>query len=215
MSETFKTHWVDRYLAPFCEDTDMLEKARKYLDPQSAWDAWDNAADMLRFLQKTGIDLSRILLCICDMVERVLPIFEREYPTNKHLRNAIEAARDYNSDPTEANKQMIYNAAKTTAKIAFYVGLKADVTSSAVLNASRAVSTLTFASYDFDRDNAARTAAKAVAYAVHAAVLAATNATVDAVCIVEHAAEIERKAQADIVRKYFPIAPIPEEFVSF
>ena len=107
---TNKIHWVDKYLVPLNPCTEPLNKARKYPDPQSAWDAWDNEVDMLWVLQKANVDKSTLILCACDIAELTLSQFEQEYPLDEHPRDAIETARRYASDPTDEN-QMAADAA--------------------------------------------------------------------------------------------------------
>ena len=60
-------------------------------------------AQEMRLLRKCeGWNERTARLFACDCAERVLPIFEKEYPDNKRPRNAIEVARKFaNGDATQ------------------------------------------------------------------------------------------------------------------
>ena len=183
-----KRHWVDEYLVPLepCDKSGAIEKARKYADPQAAWDAWDDGAELLWNLEKCGEkDTLKLVLCVCEIAERVLPIFEAEYPDDNKPRKAIEAARRYAENPSEENRLAVNTACDDVCavRVAAYYTARA---------AARALvyDTLT-----------ARDAVCAV-YAVNV-VYDAANAVNDNVA--------EKKAQADIVRKYFPTSPFVKE----
>ena len=206
-------HWVDQYLVPLVDQylvtltpcTKVLAKVRAYPDPQSAWEAWDNGDDMLWVLHKTGGDRSKIVLCACDIAERVLPFFERRFPADDRPRKAIEAARRYASDPTEENKQAADAAYDATADASARSGV-----TDAIAAASAVARAAIYATDDATDDAAdvCRAAASVVSGdAARTAYAAATNVKRAAA----DAADAERKTQTDIVRKHFPIAPIPTE----
>ena len=179
-----KVHWVDKYL-PARACPEAVVKARKYPDPQSAWDAWDNGGDLLWVLQMTYGDPVKRALCACDIAESVLPIFERATPEDWRPREVIKAARVYMLEPTEANKRRVYDGIRLAYAALDAVGFcgAGDAAQAAIFAAYAAYGTVN------------------VAYADNAA-YHAYRATDDAT---------ERKAQADIVRKYFPTAPISAE----
>jgi len=212
-------HWVDQYLVPLVDQylvtltpcTKVLTKVREYSEPQTAWDAWDNGDDMLWVLHKTGGDRSRIVLCVCAIAERVLPIFERRFPADDRPRKAIEAARRYASNPTEENKQ----AADAAADAAYDATAEASAYSGATdaIAAASAVARATIYATD-DAADVCRAAASAVSDDAARTAFAAidvkrTLAGVNRVAA--DAASAERKAQVEIIRKYFPMAPIPIE----
>ena len=45
------------------------------------------------------------VLWACDCAERVLPVFETKYPDDVRPRRALEAARAWLAEPTEANRE--------------------------------------------------------------------------------------------------------------
>ena len=184
-SITDTMHWVDKYLVPRRGCSKAVMKARDYPDPQSAWDAWGHGGDLLWVLHRTSSDPIKRVLCACDIAERVLPIFERVRPKDQRPRKAIESTRRYMREHTEENKHHVYEGV-TRANAAWRtVG---DRTAEAV----RAALFAAYSAYG----------AGCVAWHAHVAAYHAHNAVNDAA---------EHKAQADIVRMYFPTAPIPTE----
>lgn len=59
-------------------------------------------------------------LFACDCAERVLPIWEKQYPDDKRPRACIEAARRYAENPTDDNQRLMLAAARYTAMAAAY-----------------------------------------------------------------------------------------------
>ena len=114
------THWVDEFLVPLNACFPAKVKARKYPDPQSAWDAWDRNEDLFWTLWKANADrpekLQTILLCVCDMAEKVLPIFETQYPSDQRPREAIEAAIRCIKEPSSENKKAADDVANIVIK---------------------------------------------------------------------------------------------------
>ena len=175
------THWVDEFLLPLNACESAVVKARAYPDPKTAWDAWDNGTEMLWTLEKCGeTDVSKLVFCACEIAERVLPLFETQYPNDKRPREAIEAARNYAENPTEENRAAAHAASAAASA--------ADADANAV-RAVRAAS----AAFAAVRAARAASAADATTYAVASAAGVASVA--------------ECKVQAEIVRKYFPVAP--------
>ena len=198
---TKKQHWVDKYLVPLkpCDKSSAIEKARQYPDPQSAWDAWDDGAELLWNLKQCGEkDTSKLVLCACDIAERVLPIFEAERPDDARPRKAIEAARNFVENPSDENRE----AADAACAAAYAVGCAAaNAVGCAAANAAAYAARC--AAYA-----AAHAAADTAYAAAHAAYAGADHAAYAAVSAVRLAARAtEKKAQADIVRKYFPVSP--------
>ena len=113
-------HWVDKFLVPLkvC-DPAILKKARRYPDPQSAWDDWDDGWQLLWNLRACGEeDRQKLVLCACDIAERILPLFETRYPEDDRPRKAIKAARRWADNPTEENKDAADAAAYAAARAA-------------------------------------------------------------------------------------------------
>jgi len=165
-------HWVDEFLVPLHACQSGIDKARQYPDPQLAWDDWDDGCELLWTLGRWGErDSQKLVLCACDIAERALPIFEKEYPDDLRPREAIEAARRWAENPTKENRKNV--------KIA------ADAVAYCATNAARAA---------YNVANAAYYTANAASGAYYAARAADVKAG-------------EAKAQADIVRKYFPVSP--------
>jgi len=184
-------HWVDEFLVPLHACQSGIDKARQYPDPQSAWDNWDDGCELLWTLGRRGAqDKQKLALCACDIAERVLPLFEEEYPEDMRPRMAIEAARRWAENPTEENLNAAAAAAADAADASDDVCI-ARVAANAAANAACHA-----ADAADDTDYADYATSRAAYYAVDAAA-AAANAY--------HGNEV--KAQADIVRKYFPISP--------
>ena len=183
------THWVDEFLVPLDACKSGIEKARKFSAPQEAWNAWDNSSELLWTLARHGEhDQRKQVLCACDIAERVLPLFEEKYPEDRRPRAAIESARACAESPTEENLRNTYAAASAADCAARSAAYAADA-SDAALSAA----------------NAAASAARAARSAFHAASHAADTASAAAFATADD--DIERQAQADIVRKYFPVSP--------
>ena len=181
------THWVDKYLVPLSACIEALSKAREYPNPQSAWDAWDNGGDLLWALRVTNNDSAKRVLCVCDIVDRVLPIFEHASPKDRRPREALEAARRYMSHPTVENKHSLNDAIVLAQAALVTVALRAAEVARAAIYAA-------YAAYG----------AGSLVYRTSNAAYLARNVADDA----------ERKAQADIVRKYFPRGPLTESMVT-
>jgi hypothetical protein len=195
-------HWTEEYLVPLYADRDMVEKANQYDDPQSAWDAWDNGGELLWILARTGANRSQRTLCVCDIAERVLHIFEENYPDDKRPRKAIVAARRYAENPNEENRVTAKDAAN-----AIY-----HSTNTTVGYAARAAADAAACSSDADAVYVTNGCNSTVVYAARAAGADAASTVCDTDADTRYAVDIaaraaEQKAQADIVRKYFPVSP--------
>jgi len=171
-------HWVNKYLVPLKACGKARRRARKFTDPQAAWDAWKSASELLWCLRAARADGRKIILCACEIVELALPVFEEEYPSNAWPRKAVEAAQRYMLEPTRANNVAAYDHA--------YL---ADCSFDPV-------------PYGTTWRAAARAAANAVKWPIDAAAFAYEAC---------YFSEAKRKAMADIVRRHFPIAPVPAE----
>ena len=169
--------WVDKYLVPLGACDSGIDKANEYDDPQSAWDDWDNAAELFWTIERTYCDERLLRLCACDIAEHVLHIFEKKYPDDNRPRRVIETSRRYaNGDATQEELDAVRSEARAAANSAS--------------NSARAAA------------NAAADAASSAAYAADAAADAAVDAA-DAAAD----SSAEKKCQADCVRKYFPVSP--------
>ena len=110
--KTKNKHWVDEYLVPLGACNRALEKANKYPDPQTAWDSWERADDMLWALVSVKADPKKLISCMCESVERVLFLFKMEHPDNNLLIEAIASARSVVETPTKETDAAVYAARK-------------------------------------------------------------------------------------------------------
>ena len=178
-------NWVKKHLVPLNACLSAIEKAEQYRTPQKAWEAWEIGGELLWILGRTNADKRNIILCACDIAERVLPWFEEVYPNDKRPRRAIEAARRCAKDNSCENIAVVVDAISA-----------AD----AAANASRSARA----------SHCARAAAYAARTTVHIADAAAVTALKAAYAARSEnnaAYVVEQKAQAEIVRKYFPVSP--------
>ena len=157
------TYWVDKHLVPIGACKTALEKARQYPDAQTAWDNWDDGRELLWTLTRCHInDRPKLILCACEIAERVLPLFEAKYPDDNRPRKAIEAVRRCAEDDTEENR------------------IAAHVTSNAAYAAARSAADAAAAAAAADAAARAANAARSAAYAAYAAALSAAGAYADA-----------------------------------
>jgi len=110
METTHDQSWVIRDLRPLKACPQGMRKATQYPDPQSAWDAWDSANDMIWALLKLRANPCQIILCCCEFVEPVLdPMFceidDRDEETV--YLGAFDAARDWATNPTRENLKRV------------------------------------------------------------------------------------------------------------
>ena len=208
-------HWVDKYLVPLGACSSGVAKSREYPDPQSAWDSWENGSELLWTLWKTcEQDRTSLVLCACDIAERVLPIFEARYPDDNRPREAILIARKF----VDGDATLDEVRATADAASAVYAARASSDAARAAAYASEAAARAVYAARA--AAYAADATADATAYAIHAAYAAYAAHAADAsayaarAAYAAHAADAsadaaraERKAQADIVRKYFPTSP--------
>jgi len=193
-------HWTDEYLVPMNACGTAIVKAKQYDDPQTAWDNWDNGFELLLTLRRCGIDVRpKFILCAYEIVERLLPLFEKKYPYDDRPRRAIEAARRCAEEDTEENRKIAAAAARAAraARATYAADNAAYATVDAAADAA-------YAGYA-DVYTAAIYAGYAAGYAANAVAYAAADTGADADAKV--AAASERCAHADIVRKYFPTSP--------
>jgi hypothetical protein len=127
-----------------------------------------------RLLRKVG-DLTTPVLVFwaADCAEHVLPVFETKYPEDDRPRKAIEAARAWVANPTDANRNASTYAAYNAhdAAYAANAAYNAAAYNAAAYNAFDAA-------YDvaYDAAYAAAYAANAATYAAYAAYNAHTHA---------------------------------------
>ena len=183
------THWVDEHLVPLDTPKHIIAKARVYATPQDAWDDWDTGIDMLWILSQTIANRTKrssMIHCLCDIAERVLPIFEKTYPEDKRPREAIEAARQYADG--ELKDPVICNSARDAA----YTAAHSAYDSRHIVAAYAALA----ATHTVDPD------AEQLFEAVDLAVANYATSAVE-----DNARAAEHQAQAEIIRRYFPEAP--------
>jgi hypothetical protein len=192
-------HWTTIYLVPRKVCTPRLEKAKNYPDPQTAWENWDNGAELLWILARTDADGARLLACVSDIIghavsqfENVRPIFETQFPNDGRPRRAVDAVQKFLADPSEENRQ----AVAWPAEAALVAANDVRPFGPNIFRVADAAAYLGYAV--FETAAGAHVAATRVIRAEHA--MARAN---DDVCDFETV----RKNQADIVRKHFPVNP--------
>ena len=190
--------WID-FLEQFGVGEENLEKVRKFNTPQEAWDAWDDGSEMLTIPYCYGLHKDRLILCACEIIERAMYLFENKRPNDKRPREALEAARRYAEDMGNKEKFIAACKAAHAAHTAMCEMQCRTLSEKYMANACWKVCAVEYTSSD-------------VAVALHNVVLAHKYAL--EANPAKHTAEVERKEQADIVRKYFPINPaleLPED----
>ena len=156
----------------------------------------NGVADCLWSLRATIQDSREIAVRLAiEFAERVLPLFEAEYPDDDRPRKTLEAAKACLENPTEENRRKADNAAEA-ARSASYAARSAVAAAEAARSASYAAEAARSASYAAEVVAAEAEAAEA-AYAGYAA--AAVGAA-EAAYAAAYAAECEK--QAEIIRKH-------------
>ena len=102
--------WVEKYLIPLNACGLAIRRANEYDDPQSAWDNWDQAGEMLWVLTGMNYDVKKIILCLCEMAERVLYAYEKNHPNDARLRKAVQVAKKVAEHNTKKNRAAAYEA---------------------------------------------------------------------------------------------------------
>jgi len=149
-------------------------------DLVTAWMECENAGWMIWLLDEIGAPSGVLSEIAIRCAERVLPIYESEYPGDSRPHTALISARRYLT--SEISRQELRAAAHATVYAARYVAHAAADAAYAIVYAIHAAA------------HAARNAATAAEHAAHAAGNAAGVAA--------HAAGYlaERQEQADIIR---------------
>ena len=170
---------------------DAVKWAKQFNTLEEAWLKCERSDWMLWFYKRCDPDKKICVQMAVEFAERVLPIFEAKYPQDQRPRKAIDAVKEWLINPTAAAATYAAYAAHAANAAAY----------AAAADAAHAAHAATYAAYAAHAANAAAYAADADADA-HAATYAAYAA---------HAAAAERKAQADIIRKYIPKLPTPQK----
>jgi len=89
-----------------------MQEASQYPDPQSAWDAWGSADELIWTLLQLRANPCQLILCCCELVKPVLkPMFREinsKYQKKVYL-GAFLATREWATNPTSENlKQVDY-----------------------------------------------------------------------------------------------------------
>lgn len=102
--------WADRELKVYKPCASALQKARKYPDPQSAWDAWNNANELFWTLIRLRASTDRMLLCSIALITPLIdPMRLLMSPQRLRRRTgAIDAVYEWANDPQTENRQKIY-----------------------------------------------------------------------------------------------------------
>jgi hypothetical protein len=192
---------IDRlYTLGACREA--KEWAAKQTSPQQAWDSCKRGDWMLWLLVRAMPNAGNYVACIriaCDIARSVLHFVPAG--EDRPLK-AIEAAEAYaanpNADTAKAAKaaaNAAYAASYASNAASYAAHAAADAAYAASNAAAYATSNVAFAAAD------AAYAAADAAYAASNASNAASNAAAKAAYAASYAAD------ADIVRKYFPVVP--------
>ena len=189
----------------------MLEKGSQYENPQTAWEAWDIGSEMLWMLYRAGADNSKVILCGCEMLSRILPSFEAKYPHCSAPSEALELATQCAAVPYGSERYKELNTLWENVREDYHRIYDSEDAAKQTLMCFEAVRLVSAAGH--------------IAY--YAADKAAILITQVFGCIAfdmtpndsnddyhpagrkayEEAKIAEQKRQADIVRTWFPICP--------
>jgi hypothetical protein len=107
--------------------------------------------DQLKSLEsriRASQDPEELLSLSIQSAEKVLFIFEKEYPNDKRPRQAIEAAKKYLEDPTEENKAAASDAAGTAYDAYYDASVAPTYTASYAAHAAHAASATAYYAAD-------------------------------------------------------------------
>jgi hypothetical protein len=110
MNTTSNPSWITRDLLPLNACPEAVREARKYPDPQSAWDAWTSADELIWALLKLRANPCQLILCCCELIEPVLdPMFSEIDDTDAETiyRGAFDAVRNWATNPTCENLKRV------------------------------------------------------------------------------------------------------------
>ena len=120
--------------------------ASKYKTLAQVWANCERGDWMIWMLQRRGdVQQTTLVSLACECAEHVLHVYESKYPNDDRPRKAIEAARAWANDPSEAKKKLAdaaYDAASDAAYDAYayaaYAAAYAAATASDAAYASSA-----------------------------------------------------------------------------
>lgn len=146
---------------------------------QSVRDVDKTVVRKARLIRKVAdIDRHLLVTFAADCAERVLPLFEKHYPTDSRPRRAIEAARSGSASAAYAASDAASAAEAANAAASAAEAAAADAEAAAAADA--AAYAAVYAAADADDDDAADVYAYAAAYAAaSAAAWAAANAAAE------------------------------------
>ena len=201
--------------------TEAVEWAGQFKTLKDAWLMCERSDWMLWWYRKHNPDKRICVQMAVEFAEKVLPIYEVKYPDDDRPRKAIQAARDWLSNPAAyavyaAYADAVYAAYADAVYAAYAAAAYAADAADAAAYAAAAAAYAADAVYAAAAADAAYAAAAAyAAYAADAvyadaayADAAADAAYAAAAAYAAYAADAaERKAQSDIIRKYLPTLP--------
>ena len=110
METTTNQSWVTRNLLPLNACIEAVREAKKYPDPQSAWDAWSSADELIWTLVRLRANPCQLILCCCELIEPVLrPMFHEINDKDKEqiYHGAFKATRDWGTSATHENLKRV------------------------------------------------------------------------------------------------------------
>lgn len=90
--------WVDRYLVPLGPCYNGRVFANRFETPELAWRACRHSEHLLFVLNKIGLDKWTRSLIACDMVDELLPIWERYFPDDQTPYDVLDVHREWATD---------------------------------------------------------------------------------------------------------------------
>ncbi|MDR2114906.1 MAG: hypothetical protein LBP87_00840 [Planctomycetaceae bacterium] len=175
---------------------------------QNEWDAYEDGVRMLDMLDRSLIDNVLLIRCLCEIVEHVLPIYERN-TDNRDPHKFLELLRQWIETPTDKTRWDIIRYHMNYLKLEFVKNANIDNIVSLMIGVindlvpslyecnpyySRVADfCLSVASYEIYKNLHAYKSRWSEIYDFEKCEMLVSLA--------------ERKWQADCVRKYFPIIP--------
>lgn len=100
-------HWSE---IVFCEEGICERghrKLKKFRTSQAAWDAWDDANEMLWCLTRRWYDNRHLVRCGMELVQPVTPILHESLTRTELFVQAMDVIRDWQKRPTQENKDRV------------------------------------------------------------------------------------------------------------
>lgn len=108
--ETKEKTWVDRELKVYNPCVSALKEARKYPDPQTAWDSWSSADELFWTLVRLRANTDRLILCCSEMIFPLLRAMRWEVDDDETMNGyegAVQAVCEWAARPQTENRKAI------------------------------------------------------------------------------------------------------------